>query len=195
MGNQRGYTLVEALAALTIAMLVFGAAFLLFSSMNRMADNRTHAYMDRSSLNRTMNTIADRLNDSIAAFYLEAVDELRFSDGVRAWSLWFDPSEHTLTLYEFAAGADGSLLRDSAVSYITNPALYSNGVVLSGIVRDVRYLDEEDIPLSDGVVLAGGDYVKVEAVFRFTGSTRGAANPAERPESVLVKLMEDQTNK
>lgn len=75
--NQKGISLLEVLASLTLLTVVLGMAFLLFGSVNQLFNHTALDYTDKNDLRTTMNTISDQMIDAVAV-HLYNGSELRF---------------------------------------------------------------------------------------------------------------------
>lgn len=200
MNNQKGLTLLEVIATLTISMVVLGVAFLLYGSVNQLFHSSSQTYNDKASMNLTMNTIAKRLTDANKAVYISGNNELRFTNGLNYYSLWFATGSSTLTLYSFSDDGDNtnnvSGFTDQTIGFINNPTLYSKPIELSALVTGISYSLLDTKTLISGEVYAAGEHLVIEVFFDFTRVTAGGGKVSDpTSESIVIKLMEDQTAK
>jgi prepilin-type N-terminal cleavage/methylation domain-containing protein len=77
MRNQRGISLLEVLASLTLLSVVLGVAFLLFGSVNSLFSNTAQDYTDKTDVRTAMNTISGQMADATSV-RLNSATELRF---------------------------------------------------------------------------------------------------------------------
>jgi type II secretory pathway pseudopilin PulG len=135
MHNQRGITLIEILASITILMILIGVGFMLFASVSSLWHNSVQTRNDNSSVNFAINVITREAADPVK-IYLASANELRFKTvGVNSVagtykSLMYDALSHTLTLYELVDPAD--------LVNVTSPLdanKYTKGITLSNIVK------------------------------------------------------------
>ncbi len=105
MKNEKGVTLVEVLATLTILSLVLGVGFMLFSSVNSLWTNSVDKYTHTSNVNLTLDTISKELTEAVTLSLVTA-NELQFItfDGDYL-SLEYNTVDDTLILYESATNA------------------------------------------------------------------------------------------
>jgi Tfp pilus assembly protein PilV len=199
MRNQKGLTLIEVLATLTISMVVLGVAFLLYSSVNQLFHSSSQTYNDKASMNRTMNTMAKELTDATKFVYFSGQEELRYTNGSSYHSLWFDADAGTLTLYRFGEGRSTveEDFSDAGITLATNAAWYSKPIRLSDIVNEINYMLLEDTPgPTGGQVYSAGEHLQVEVVFTYHRVTAGGGKiPGNHIEQTVIKLMEDDTSK
>jgi prepilin-type N-terminal cleavage/methylation domain-containing protein len=82
--SEKGITLIEVLAALTILSIVFGVGFMLFFSINKYWDSSTTRFNYKQEATRTVNTINEYLADCEEVWYgiTSTKKELRIVTGV-----------------------------------------------------------------------------------------------------------------
>jgi type II secretory pathway pseudopilin PulG len=80
MRNDRGITLIELLATLTITTLVLGVGFILFSSYYGLFNNSMQKSSDNISINSVIDTISRELADPVSMYYQDngSTVELRY---------------------------------------------------------------------------------------------------------------------
>ncbi|KIL42459.1 hypothetical protein SD70_00690 [Gordoniibacillus kamchatkensis] len=104
MKGERGITLLEVLAAVTIMAMVTGVAIMLFSSVMALWNNSAQKQADSFHTNFTMNTISRELADA-TEIYVASANELRYktspyAGAPRYGAFIYSASGHTLTLYD-----------------------------------------------------------------------------------------------
>jgi prepilin-type N-terminal cleavage/methylation domain-containing protein len=98
MRNERGLTLIELLATLTITSIVLGVGFMMFTSTNGLFSNSIQKSKDTISMNTVINTISRELADPVK-LYLFSADELRFQTlDNRSMALKYDKTNKKLSL-------------------------------------------------------------------------------------------------
>jgi hypothetical protein len=105
MRNERGITLIELLATLTITTLVLGVGFMLFSSFNGLFNNSIQKSSDNISINSVHDTISRELNDPVSLYYQDngSTVELRyqtFDNHYRAFI--YDKASNSLSLAQLS---------------------------------------------------------------------------------------------
>jgi prepilin-type N-terminal cleavage/methylation domain-containing protein len=107
MRNERGLTLIELLATLTISSVILGVSFMLFTSANGLFSNSVQKSKDTVSKNTAINAISKELSDSVK-LYLYSANELRFQTlDNRSMALKYDKTNKKLTLEQSTvAGQD-----------------------------------------------------------------------------------------
>ncbi len=100
--NQRGLSLLEVLASLTLLTVVLGVAFLLFGSVNSLFNDSAQDYTDKTDLRTTMNTISDQMADATLV-RLHNATELRFRTfemtSLQARAIVYNAVDRTISLY------------------------------------------------------------------------------------------------
>ncbi len=77
MKSEKGLTLIEVLASVTILSILMGAGFMLFTSVNSLYNNSAQKQSGDSKVSFTLNTISKELAAPVET-YLASVNELRF---------------------------------------------------------------------------------------------------------------------
>ncbi len=190
--NERGLTLLELLAAMTIGAVVLGTAMLLMGSLNHLYMTSTQNYQDNTDIKRTLRTISARLADSNAAAAANGGTELRFRSGDSMQAVVFDAASRTLTVFTF--NGTKSQFDSPSLSRTSNPELYANPYVLAEHVRGMR------VSAGGSAWTAGpaatGQLLQVEIRFeRKRIDARGRQEAYEAPKTITVKLLEDFTDK
>jgi prepilin-type N-terminal cleavage/methylation domain-containing protein len=101
MKNERGLTLIEVLATITISSIVLAVGFMLFSSVNGLFNNTVQKSTDNTSINAVIDTISRELADPVALYYINSAtgSELRFKTfDNRYMALVYVKSTKSLTL-------------------------------------------------------------------------------------------------
>jgi prepilin-type N-terminal cleavage/methylation domain-containing protein len=101
MNNQRGLTLIELLATITISSIVLGVGFMLFASVNGLFNNTVQKSADNTNINTVIDTISRELADPVALYYLTTANgsELRFQTfDNRYLALVYDKTQKNLSL-------------------------------------------------------------------------------------------------
>jgi prepilin-type N-terminal cleavage/methylation domain-containing protein len=70
MRNERGLTLIELLATITISSIVLAVGFMLFSSVNGLFNNTVQKSTDNTSINTVIDTISRELADPVQLYYV-----------------------------------------------------------------------------------------------------------------------------
>jgi prepilin-type N-terminal cleavage/methylation domain-containing protein len=101
MKNERGLTLIEVLATITISSIVLAVGFMLFSSVNGLFNNTVQKSTDNTSINAVIDTISRELADPVELYYVTSAtgSELRFKTfDNRYMALVYVKSTKSLTL-------------------------------------------------------------------------------------------------
>jgi prepilin-type N-terminal cleavage/methylation domain-containing protein len=102
MKNERGLTLIEMLATITISSIVLAVGFMLFTSVNGLFNNTVQKSADDSSTNQVIDTISRELADPVAIYYYiksATQSELRFRTfDNRYMALIYDKSSKRLSI-------------------------------------------------------------------------------------------------
>lgn len=146
--NQKGLTLIEVLAALTITVVVIGAATMLLSSINLEWNSSTNTYNYNSDVDLAMTTISKNLTHCNAIYTFNTSSgrtkewRLKTGEGATAAGVGIyrykslvyttqvinGASKGILTLYEISSAQFSS--NTTAIDYTTS-ANYSNKLVLA----------------------------------------------------------------
>jgi prepilin-type N-terminal cleavage/methylation domain-containing protein len=101
MRNERGLTLIELLATITISSIVLAVGFMLFTSVNGLFNNTVQKSTDNTSINAVIDTISRELADPVELYYINSAtgSELRFKTfDNRYMALVYVKSAKSLTL-------------------------------------------------------------------------------------------------
>jgi prepilin-type N-terminal cleavage/methylation domain-containing protein len=127
MKNQRGLTLIEVLATITISSIVLAVGFLLFTSVNGLFNNTVQKTTDDKRINTVIDTISRELADPIAICYIESAikSELRFQTfDHRYMALVYDQTAKSLSI---AKSKSPDTIQDiTAFAYETPKVLATN---------------------------------------------------------------------
>ena len=197
--NERGLTLIELLASITIGTMLLGVAAMLLSSVLHLSDSESRTFRDRSAAKYAMTTLATQLADSTQAVYYAGNSELRYKMGNGYKAVVFDSVSRTLAIYDFSsdgdAANDAAQFANGAISIAANRSLYTNPITLHKAVVSVNYkqADGKSVP---PVMLKDGQLITIDIVFQYQKvSIGGARTVVPHAESTSVKLMVDSTLK
>jgi prepilin-type N-terminal cleavage/methylation domain-containing protein len=127
MKNERGLTLIELLATITISAIVLAVGFMLFTSVNGLFNNTVQKSTDNTSINAVLDTISRELADPVALSYsTTAVGSiLRFQTfDNRYMALVYDKAAKSLSI---AKSTDPSTAQNvTAFNYQTYKILAAN---------------------------------------------------------------------
>lgn len=196
MRNERGLTLLEIMAAISISLLVLTAGTMLFLSVTSASQSSSQRYLDDSSVKNTVNFVSKLLNDSNKAVYYPALSELRIHTGGDGYkSLILTGTQYKL--YRF--GGTAADFASSAVSITANPSLYTPQTDISGIVKSAGYQYYNGTAYADmisGSVLSQGELLAITYHFNTTRiNIYGRSTVSEASKTVKVKLLIDTTTK
>lgn len=193
MKNEKGFTLMEVLAAVAITLFVLGSGILLFQAVSSMARNGSQRYLDDSSVKTTLNTLSKTVADSTQALYLAAHRELRLKtagDGCKAVIL----EGSLLRMYRFV-GSEADF-RNPSVSRQSHPDQYTPELTLTEQARSIAYRYGSSRAELGSVPVADGQLLSISVTFhqtRFTAS--GRPDYSEITREAGTKLLLDTTNK
>ena len=195
MRDQRGMTLTELLASLTLLFMVLAAAFSVYLAIHSTAKSGMERYMDKSAMDATMNRLTAELSDATTLFVSADGSELRSFNGFAARSIVFDAERKTLVLYDFSADpANVPFVKENttnaSISRETHPDLYANPRELPAAVIRVQLFDGPESDASreqiKGEAVVGGTAVWLSVTFG-----TGSGNAEERVIETAVKLFDD----
>lgn len=194
--DNRGVTLMELLAGVTVSFFVLAVAFALFMSMHHTVETGTQRYLDQSAAGATLNRLAAELSDATAVVHFAALGELRYTTGSVVRALVFDPGAKTLTLYEFSEGQPPAVklanMADPTISLAEDPELYAKPRALPAVVTAVAFADEQGNPLS-GTPLGEGALIRISVTFEYYEvKMNGTRVPVTRTAETTVKLFHDE---
>jgi prepilin-type N-terminal cleavage/methylation domain-containing protein len=200
MKNEKGLTLIELLAAITISSILLGVSYSLFSSMAQVAQNSSQQFADNSSINKTMDTIARQVSISSQIVYHSSNNELRYKMGKLYKSILYSASANTLTLYDFSndgnTSNDDSHFKSGSINKTANSNLYTNAMVLSTNISKVSYIKSDGTTAIASTPLTDGEQFTVTISFvtnliKINGGT--STKTVDR--SATLKLLDDFTSK
>lgn len=154
--DEKGLTLVEILAALTIAGFVTTVAFMTFSGINLEFSSSTDKYLVESEAKMTLNSFERILSGSSEYSFLE--NEWRFS--------YFDPAisanrvkvfyyhDNILTLYDAGPVSNYS---DWKADSITYPGSFEGHVLANHLLEAPAFQDLSEKLISISIRFAGID--------------------------------------
>ncbi|MEF3303756.1 PulJ/GspJ family protein [Paenibacillus sp. GYB003] len=202
MNDQRGLTLLEVTATLTILSIVMIVLYLFLASAHLEFARSNENYDAQRQINDTMTAISKNLTDC-AEVYKYSENELRIVTGEGAPSsflykaLVYDKTAGTLTLYEIGQAAYNA---KTAIQY-ANPANYSKKTVLARNVHpssDMTVTESvangggtaaTDKPIPLGTIVSNGRLIRISIPFRYelSGASGGKRAIDERKD-VTIKL-------
>lgn len=172
MNNQKGLTLIEVLAALTVASVVLGVASMLLFSMN---DNWGRSISNRElnvNIDQTMLSLTQNMTDTVKAYYTinGAIQDLRIKTGsglntYNYRSIQYDSTSRTVTIYN-----------------ISNPTETDNQIT-GGTLENARTLSDNVTAFtvsSEGssntnFIKKNGELIEFNITFEYTKSTNTTA--------------------
>ncbi|CAN7571967.1 prepilin-type N-terminal cleavage/methylation domain-containing protein [Paenibacillus sp. LjRoot153] len=165
MKNERGLTLIEVLATLTISTVLLGVVLLLLSSTSLQSKTSGEKYNVDAEIRKTMDTIAKEISDSNQAY--AATNDFRYvtyaSGSRQVKSLYYDAAAKTLKMYVFKSAN----IQDNVT--LATPGIYEYQRDLSSHVTGVQYLPIVGTsPLSGN--LSGGSAFRIVLTFTFQRS-------------------------
>lgn len=165
MKNERGLTLIEVLATLTISTVLLGVVFMLLSSTSLQSKSSGEKYNVDAEIRKTMDTIAKEISDSNHAY--AATNDFRYVTYVsgtrQVKSLYYDAAAKTLSMYDF----NSSTIQDSVT--LATPGIYTNQRVLTSHVTGLQYLPTVgNTPLFGNLI--GGSAFRMVMTFTFQRS-------------------------
>jgi prepilin-type N-terminal cleavage/methylation domain-containing protein len=187
LNNEKGFTLIEVLAAITILAFLSGVMIMLFSSMNSLWNNSSQKQSDSFAINFTTNTISRELAAPVEV-YLSSVNELRFQtssyEGVSRYeAITYNTSDKSLVLNTLTGTTDIK----TATSYQQRVSLADEGHVTAFIVKDAA-----GTPLSAGTDLINGELIVISITFQNTKiSVSGQKNTTPQTVEMRVKLFKE----
>lgn len=191
--NQKGLTLVELLAAITITSIILVVAIMLLSSVVQMFQSNSLNYQDKSAVKLAVNTLTDQLSDSTQAVYYPLNNEFRYKTGNGYKSVILDTSVHSLTIYDFSN--NDANFKDGTITLAGTPSMYTNPKLLADNVSSVNYTQ------SNGTVvpaapLTNGQVITITMVFSMSRvNIWGTKSSVSLNEKTSVKLLVDTTSK
>lgn len=199
-GNERGLTLVEVLAAITISVFILGTASLLLFSVLRLSNSSAAAYHGDMTVRTTLQQWSKLVSESCAAVYIPAQQELRVRRGGEYYSFVLTGSTFRRFRYtnDGNASNDGQDFADASVSVATHPLKYTEPLLLSEQARSVRYFaGNTDTSLPSPSVYGSGGLIRAEFTFRTVNrvDVRGTEHAADEIRTSTVKLLNDWTSK
>jgi prepilin-type N-terminal cleavage/methylation domain-containing protein len=186
--NEKGLTLVEVLAAITISSIVLGVAFMLMSATNQLSKNNNLEYVNDAEIRKTLDTVAKYVSESNLA-YVTSANELRFityaSGTKEIKSLYYNPATRVLSLYNMNL----QTLSDTASP--TNSMVYTGQLVLSkGVSSLVLSRMTDGLPLSIGELSAGSAFTIGITFNQSQATTGGISAPVPVYKESSFKLLQ-----
>lgn len=176
MKNERGMTLIEVLAAVTISAIVLGGATMLVSSIYSSFFSTSQKYDDDTSINRVVSRITSSVSDCKQLAVLP--NELRCLNSSGSYkSFLYDPGEHKLTYREMNAALT-----------------VTNSMELSSIVAENPVaLDATSNPVTQGTIFNNGQLVTLKFIFEPTRVTSTGSRTAlpQETSTIRIKLLKD----
>lgn len=123
--DEKGITLVELMAALTIFALVIGVAITVFSSINFEWNSSSQKYVNDNKTTFAMDTLTQNLVSASKIIYINN-NEFRFKSEKNYKALVLN--NNSLILYTFT---DTTNFANTSFSYTNNTALYSKPISLA----------------------------------------------------------------
>jgi len=195
MRDQRGMTLTELLASLTLMFVVLAAAFSVYLAIRGATQSGMERYMDKSAVDAVMNRLTAELSDATTVFVSADGGELRAFNGFAARAIVHDGARKRLILYDFSAGP-GNIpfvkenATDASISRESHPALYANPRELPAAVSRIQLFDgpESDADREPiiGEAVGGGAAIWLSVTFE-----AGDGGEEEHVVETAVKLFDD----
>jgi prepilin-type N-terminal cleavage/methylation domain-containing protein len=204
MNNNKGLTLIELLATITLIGVVFAVGSMLLSSVNFEFKKSNSNFKSDRDIYNTMNYISRNLTDAVGLYRLSA-NEVRLVTGEGATSsyiyksLVYDSTAGTLKLYQIS---QTNYTNKTVLDYSLS-ANYSNVQLLaSNLTKDSSMTVNEVVVNSDGTVQSEpsiaypssiydkGKVIKIELPFTPTrDGVAGGTTSVEEKASVTIKLL------
>jgi type II secretory pathway component PulJ len=197
--NEKGFTVAELLAAITIATLILGIASTLFLSIYQLFQSNAQSSADNSAMKLTMNTLATQLVDSNQVVFYSSNKELRYKSGQGYKTVIFDTPANRLTLYDFSNDGNNSnndtQFRSAAINLSNNSSLYTRAIVLANNVERAEF-NQTNGTLIPAAPLTDGQLITLKITFNYTKiSILGARSVVTQVKEIQVKLLKDHTLK
>lgn len=172
MKNERGLTLFEVLATITISTILLGVVFMLLSSTNLLSRTNSDKLQSDAEIRNTIDRIAREVSDSNAAYLL--ANELRYvtfvSGKPEVRSLYFNEPSRTLTLYRYLqSDLTTNVSPSSAAAYIKIMDLTTH-------LKEIKYIDHsssDPIPAYTSFGYGAGEVslFRMQFTFEFPSTT------------------------
>jgi hypothetical protein len=200
MNNEKGLTLTELLASITITVFVLGTASLLLFSGLQLFNSSIAEFQDDQDVQTTIQQWSNVLSASSGVLYISGNKELRVDNGNELYS--FILSGQEFKQFRFSNDGDASNdvtdFNNTGLSIGSNPGKYSNENQLSARVQSVSYYKGSSNELIQGSTVYGSGAL-VRGVFTFASVARVDVSGKEHTSSVKrevqVKLLNDWTSK
>jgi hypothetical protein len=173
MNNDKGISLLEVLASLTLLTVVLGVAFLMFGSVNRLFHHTAQNYSDKTELRTTINTISDQMADAVAV-RLHSGAELRFrtfdmidGDG-KANAIVYSPIDRSIALYTSSNSSDDLTTGTFTIRHMLAENVEPNVTSSTPAFAVQKYTGGSPDPwsnLSTGITLIDGAMIRITANF------------------------------
>lgn len=165
MKNERGLTLIEVLATLTISSVLLGVVLMLLSSTSLQSKTSAEKFNADAEIRKTMDTIAKEISDSNLAY--AASNDFRYVTYVtgsrHVKSLYYDAAAKTLTIYDF----NSTNIQDNVT--LATSGIYTNPIILTSHLTGVQYLPSSGTTSLAGN-LSGGSVFRMVLTFTFQRS-------------------------
>jgi prepilin-type N-terminal cleavage/methylation domain-containing protein len=165
LNNERGLTLIEVLATLTISSVLLGVVLMLLSSTSLQAKTSGEKFNADAEIRTTMDTIAKEISDSNQAY--AASNDFRYvtyTSGTKVVkSLYYNAADQTLTSYLY----NSANIQDNVT--LATPGIYTKPRVLTSHLTGVQYLAASgNIPIAGNLI--GGSAFRMVLTFTFKRS-------------------------
>jgi prepilin-type N-terminal cleavage/methylation domain-containing protein len=195
MKNQRGLTLIEILATITITTIILGVGFMLFASINGLFNNTVQKYADNTSINAVIDTISREMADPVALYYLTTANgsELRFQTfDNRYMALVYDQNSKSLSL---AKSTSTNTTQDiTAFTFLTPSKVLSDNVMAdaansSSAFTVINNATSNALATGTSYMAANLNTVNLTVKFEVIAFTpNGGKKIAYKPYNVIVSL-------
>ncbi|WP_165452282.1 PilW family protein [Paenibacillus thalictri] len=183
--NEKGISLVEVMAAVTLTAIIIGVAIMLFNSVNLEWNATVNKFTDDSRIRLTTNALTKYLSDANAGYRTN--NELRFTtyaDGAaKKKSLYLNGAN--LYLYDF----NSANLTDNVS--IGSPGVYTNGVLLAGGVNSIKFMNNTGTAeIANPNTYSAGSLVKLDISFQTARTTVTGKSNKDIVKSMTFKLLQ-----
>jgi len=200
MKNQQGYTLIEILAALSISILVFGTASLLFPSIQLEWNSSTQAFQDQSQVSFTLRELSDELSHA-PEIYSVGPTEWRYKTGegargtekyrYRSLVYTVDVGEAgILSLYEIDKDEYDAV---ASIDYTKRPKIVLTDHLTANPPK-IKFQDQDGNWMDnlENAMLTRGRLIKIELHFTTEDfDVKGGRNAVTNTKVLQIKLIKD----
>lgn len=171
MKNEKGLTLIEILAAITLSVIVFSAVTPFFYSVQREWNHSNQEYHNDSQAQTVVDFLSSKLVESVAVNLTS--DELRFKNDLNiVKTIRFH--NNSLTLFDYSGD-----FNDDHITFLNNPTFYSNPIILA-----------ENVVSFTPTYSEVSQIVDLSFVFEYKHyDTMGNSLPYEVPINTSIKLL------